>query len=362
MLEYENLKKVNEPFFEEYKKAFSELLNSGWFILGNNVKKFEEEFAAYCGSQYCVGLGSGLDSLILALKSLEIPDGSEVIVPSNTFIATILAVIHCNLKPILVEPNIRTYNIDPELIQKAITVKSKAIIAVHLYGKVCEMDEILKIADQHNLYVIEDCAQAHGARYKGQKAGTFGIINAFSFYPTKNLGALGDGGAITTNNRALAEKVKLLRNYGSKIKYHNEISGYNSRLDEIQAVFLSIKLKHLDKINSHKRDLAQIYFENLKSDFIKPEINPSYFDVYYVFNVRHERRDLLQKYLLANGVGTEIHYPIPPNQQKALEGLINQEDFPVSREIHQTTLSLPISYSHSKEDVSQVVEIMNTFI
>ncbi|MBC7749357.1 MAG: DegT/DnrJ/EryC1/StrS family aminotransferase, partial [Methylotenera sp.] len=287
MLEYENLKKVNEPFFEEYKKAFSELLDSGWFILGNNVKKFEEEFAAYCGSQYCVGLGSGLDSLILSLKALEIPEGSEVIIPSNTFIATILAVIHCNLKPILVEPNIKTYNIDPELIQKAISVKTKTIIAVHLYGKVCEMDEILKIADQHNLYVIEDCAQAHGARYKGQKAGTFGIINAFSFYPTKNLGALGDGGAITTNDQALAEKVKLLRNYGSKIKYHNEISGYNSRLDEIQAVFLSIKLKHLDKINSHKRDLAQIYFENLKSDFIKPQINPSYFDVYYVFNVRH---------------------------------------------------------------------------
>ncbi|MBC7426251.1 MAG: DegT/DnrJ/EryC1/StrS family aminotransferase, partial [Bacteroidia bacterium] len=235
------------------------------------------------------------------------------------------------------------------------------IIAVHLYGKVCEMDEILKIADQHNLYVIEDCAQAHGARYKGQKAGTFGIINAFSFYPTKNLGALGDGGAITTNDQALAEKVKLLRNYGSKIKYHNEISGYNSRLDEIQAVFLNIKLKHLGKINSHKRALANIYLKELKSDFIKPQVHPDFYDVYHIFNVRHAKRDLLKEYLFKNSIKTEIHYPIAPHKQKAMTDVLKKVEYPVSQEIHETTLSLPISYFHTETDVYKVVEVMNKF-
>ena len=361
MIEYENLNKLNKPFFEEYKSAFSDLLESGWFILGKNVKQFEEEFARYCGSDYCVGLGSGLDSLILALKALDIPKGSEVIVPSNTFIATILAVIHCDLIPILVEPNINTYNIEPQLIKDAISAKTKAIIAVHLYGKVCEMDKIMEIAALHNLYIIEDCAQAHGAMYKGQKAGTFGNINAFSFYPTKNLGALGDGGAITTNNKALFERVNLLRNYGSKIKYQNDIPGYNSRLDEMQAAFLKIKLKYLDKINEHKRELAKIYFDNLKSDFIRPDIHPSHYDVYYVFNIRHEKRDLLKEYLLENGIQTEIHYPIAPHKQKAISNIISKEIFPISQEIHETTLSLPVSQIHTRDEIFQVIEIMNKF-
>jgi len=361
MIEYENLGKVNEPFFKDLKYSFDELLKSGHYILGNNVNAFEKEFAFYCGSKNCVGVASGLDALILSLKVFEFGKESEVIVPSNTYIATILSIIHNQLKPVLVEPDIRTYNIDPYKIEEKITSKTKAIIVVHLYGKTCNMDPIIEIAKKYNLKVIEDCAQAHGAKYKGKKVGTFGDLGAFSFYPTKNLGALGDAGAITTDDVKLAEKLKCLRNYGEKRKYNNENVGLNSRLDEIQAGFLSIKLKKLDEINKRKRMLAEIYLKNLNDYYIKPFTEKDYFDVYHIFSIRHPKRDILKDFLLKNKIQTSIHYPIPPHKQKAMQGIINCLDYPISEEVHKTILSLPISYFHTKDDIYQVIEIMNKF-
>lgn len=360
MIEYENLKKVNEKFFDEYKKAFEDVLNSGWYILGENVKKFEEEFAKYLGVKHCIGVASGLDALILAIDALELPYDSEIIVPSNTYIATILAIVRNGLKPVLVEPDIRTYNIDPTKIEERITEKTRAIIVVHLYGKPCDMDPILDLAKKYNLYVIEDVAQAHGSKYKGKKTGTFGI-GCFSFYPTKNLGALGDAGAVVTDDDILAEKIKALRNYGSKKKYYNDYIGYNSRLDELQAIFLRIKLRFLDEINEHKRKLASIYLKNLADDFIKPVVDEDCYDVYHIFNVRHEKRDSLREYLLANGIITEIHYPIPPHKQESMKGIITGE-YPISEEIHNTTLSLPISYFHTEEDIIKICEVMNRWL
>lgn len=360
MIEYENLAKLNQPYFKEYKNAFNNILESGWFILGENVKRFEEEFAEYNNVKHCVGVASGLDALILSIKALDIEDGSEIIVPSNTYIATILAIIHCGHIPILVEPNIITYNIDSKKIEEVISSKTKAIIIVHLYGKVCEMDSILDICRRHKLYLIEDCAQAHGAMYQGKKAGSFGDLAAFSFYPTKNLGCLGDGGAIITNNPIFDEKIRMLRNYGSSKKYYNQYIGYNSRLDEVQAAFLSIKLKHLDEINEHKRTLASIYSKSLKSDFIIPVHEDDFFDVFHIYNIRHKRRDDLKEYLLKNNIKTEIHYPVAPNKQKALESL-KHLNYPISEEIHATTLSLPISTFHTKEDIYRVVEVLNNY-
>lgn len=361
MIEYENLRKVNEPFFKNFKCSFNELLKSGRYILGNNVNIIEREFASYCGSKYCVGVASGLDALILSLKAFDFEKESEVIVPSNTYIATILSIIHNQLKPVLVEPDIKTYNIDPYKIEEKITSKTKAIIVVHLYGKACNMNPIIKIAKKYNLKIIEDCAQAHGAEYKNKKGGTFGDLGAFSFYPTKNLGALGDAGAITTDNIELFEKIKCIRNYGEKVKYNNEFIGFNSRLDEIQAGFLSIKLKKLDEINKHKRMLAKIYMKNLKDCYIKPLIEKDYFDVYHIFNIRHSKRDKLRDFMLKNKIQTSIHYPIPPHKQKAMKGILDYSNYPISEEIHNTILSLPISYFHTKDDIYKVIEIMNEF-
>lgn len=361
MIEYENLGELNKPFFEEYEKVFKQTLESGWYILGNKVTSFENEFANYCETKQCVGLANGLDALIIALRAFNFEKGSEVIVPSNTYIATILSIVHNGLTPILVEPDIATYNIDPKKIEEKITSKTAAIMVVHLYGKVCEMDVIHNIAQKHNLKVIEDCAQAHGAKYKNVKAGNWGDIGAFSFYPTKNLGAIADAGAITTNDPKLAETVKTLRNYGSKIKYNNELVGFNSRLDEIQAAFLSVKLKNLDAINDHKRKLADLYLQNLKSDFVKPVVHPDHHDVYHIFNVRHPKRDQLKEFLLSNTIKTEIHYPITPNKQKAMIGILDTQHSPIAEEIHQTTLSLPISFFHTEQDILRVIEVMNTF-
>lgn len=360
MIEFENLAKLNQSFVDDYKKSFAKTLDSGWFILGENVKKFEEEFANYCNSKHCAGVASGLDALILSLRAFEFEKDDEVIVPSNTYIATILAILQNNLKPVLVEPNIQTYNIDPTKIEEKITPRTRAIMVVHLYGQVCEMDPILKICKKYNLKLIEDCAQAHGATYKGKKAGGFGDFGAFSFYPTKNLGCLGDGGAINSNSAELMAKIKCLRNYGSNTKYYNEIIGFNSRLDEVQAGFLAIKLAKLDEINQHKNKLATIYHQNLKSDFIRPIIDPSYYHIYHIFNIRHEKRDKLKEFLLKNEIKTEIHYPVAPHKQKALQGIING-DYKISQEIHNTTLSLPISYSHNEKDIEKVVEVLNKF-
>lgn len=361
MIEYENLYKLNKPFIAEYRKQFDAVVDSGWFILGSQVREFEEAFAAYCGSAYCVGVANGLDALTLALRSFDFKEGDEVIVPSNTYIATILSILQCRLKPVLVEPDIATYNIDPTRIEEAITNRTVAIMVVHLYGKCAAMKSIVKIAKSRDLKLIEDCAQAHGASFKGQRAGTFGDFGAFSFYPTKNLGALGDGGCLTTDDDSLRKRISYLRNYGSDRKYYNEVIGVNSRLDELQAAFLSIKLKGLDRINEHKRVLAAIYHEGLKSDFIKPSVHTDYCDVYHIYNVRHPKRDALREYLEQKGVKTEIHYPVPPHQQKALRSFFEGMHFPLAEEIHATTLSLPISFMHSQEEIRQVVAIMNAF-
>lgn len=361
MIEYENLKKLNQSFFKDFKESFNQTLDSGWFILGKNVQNFELNFSQFCGSSFCVGLASGLDALFLSLKAFDFAAGSEVVVPSNTYIATILAILQAGLKPVLVEPDIQTYNIDPRKIEEHISKNTVAILVVHLYGKCCQMDEILNIANAYNLKVIEDCAQAHGAAFKSKKAGSFGHFGAFSFYPTKNLGALGDAGAITTNDEELASKVRTLRNYGSKVKYNNELPGFNSRLDEVQAGFLSIKLTKLNEINQHKRVLANIYLSHLKDDFVKPAVHDDYYDVYHIFNVRHPKRDKLREHLIKNEILTEVHYPIPPHQQKAMEGVLDKQTFPLSEEIHNTTLSLPISYFHTADNIERVVEVMNKF-
>jgi dTDP-4-amino-4,6-dideoxygalactose transaminase len=361
MIEYENLKKVNEPFRDALRKSFETTLDSGWFILGGTVEKFERGFASYCGVKYCIGVASGLDAILLSLKAFDFQIGAEVIVPSNTYIATILAVLNAGLKPVLVEPDIQTYNIDPEKIEEKITGNTVAIIVVHLYGKVCEMDPIMGIAKKNNLMVIEDCAQAHGAMYRGRKAGSFGQCNAFSFYPTKNLGALGDAGAVLTDDGDIATKVQMLRNYGSRRKYYNEVAGYNSRLDEMQAGFLSVKLEKLDHLNRHKRKLAGIYLENLRNDFIKPIVDKDYFDIYHIFNIRHAERDRVREYLLKKEIKTDIHYPVPPHKQKALENILKEYDCPISEEIHSTTLSLPLSFCHTEQDVCRVIETLNKF-
>ncbi len=361
MIDYENLGKLNAPFFEAYEKSFSETLRGGWYVLGNNVQNFEIEFASYTGAKHCVGLASGLDALILGLRSFDFEPGSEVIVPSNTYIATILAIMHVGLKPILVEPNVHTYNMDASKIEEKITTKTKAIIVVHLYGKACEMDRIQAICRNHKLRLLEDCAQAHGATFNGQQVGTFGDFGCFSFYPTKNLGAIGDAGAIITNDEELSNKIKMLRNYGSKEKYVNEVVGYNSRLDEIQAGFLSVKLQKLDDINNHKIKLAKLYHEGINNSFIKPVIQEGYKDVFHIYSIRHPKRDELKSYLLENEIRTEIHYPIPPHKQEALAGVFGTQDFPIAREIHETTLSLPISYFHTEKDILRVIEVINNF-
>lgn len=360
MIEYESLGRLNKRFEAEYIERFKDLLSSGWYVLGKQVKAFEESFANYCGVDQCIGVASGLDALMLALRVYNFPAQSEVLVPSNTYIATILSILQCGLKPVLVEPEISTYNIDPTKIEEKITSQTKAIMVVHLYGKACEMEPIMEIASRHHLPVIEDCAQAHGAMYKGQKVGSFGT-GAYSFYPTKNLGALGDAGAITTNDESLADLFRTLRNYGSKIKYQNDYIGFNSRLDEIQAGFLSVKLNYLDEINNHKRKLAQIYLSELKADFVMPVVSEDRYDVYHIFNIRHPRRDTLKDYLFENGIKTDIHYPIPPHKQKAMIGIFDDRHYPIAEEIHRTTLSLPISFGHTEEEIYRVVEVINKF-
>lgn len=358
---YENLKKANEAFFPELRTAFEEVLQSGWFILGKQCEQFEQEFAKLHGVPYCLGVANGLDALTLSLVACDFPKGSEVLVPSNTYIATILSILNAGLKPVLVEPDLRTYNIDPTLIAKAITPKTVGVMIVHLYGKSCEMDPIVEICRQKNLKLFEDCAQSHEATYKGKKTGTFGDFGCFSFYPTKNLGALGDAGAIICKTKEHYEKLKALRNYGSFVKYYNEYIGTNSRLDEVQSAFLRVKLKKLESLTEHKRSIAKLYFDGLDSKkFILPVQHQDYGDVFHIFNIRHRERDRLKAYLAEKGIGTEIHYPVAPIRQKAMQGVLSGS-YPIAEEIHQTTLSLPISFAHSREEILYVIECLNAF-
>jgi dTDP-4-amino-4,6-dideoxygalactose transaminase len=362
MIPYENLKRLNKSFEDKFREKFNTVIDKGSYILGPELEAFEKEYAAWHNINYCVGISNGLDALILGLKAFNLPEGSEVIVPSNTYIASILAILGCQLVPVLVEPDIATYNIDPDKIEEAITPKTKAIMAVHLYGKCCQMDKIMAIKEKHNLFLIEDCAQAHGATFKGQLTGTFGEIGAFSFYPTKNLGALGDAGAIICSDEGYKKSVSQLRNYGSERKYYNDVIGYNNRLDDMQAAFLSVKLVHLKEMNAKRNKFAQLYFDNLNDQFILPAQNPDFYDVYHIFNIRHPKRDELQAYLTEKGIGTVIHYPVPPHKQKALADVQGiKSAYPVATEIHNTTLSIPCSFSHTEEEIMQVIDALNKF-
>lgn len=358
---YESLAKLNSPFFIEIKEAINRVVDSGWYVLGKELEQFEANFASYIGMEYAIGVASGLDALVLSLIALDLPKGSEVIIPANTYIASILSVLKAGLTPVLVEPDEQSCNISPNLIEKHITKNTRAIMPVHLYGLPSEMNEIRAIANKYDLYILEDCAQVHGATYFGKKCGTFSIASSFSFYPTKNLGAMGDAGAILTNDKILAEKLKSLRNYGSHKKYHNDYIGVNSRLDEMQAAILGVKLKYLDSINQHKQNLAKIYDQLLTNKICKPIQPDNYEHVYHIYNIRTEDRDNLKKYLVDNGIGTDIHYPIPPHQQNALSSLFKGKTFPVSEKIHQTTLSLPISYFHTEADIQYVCETLNRY-
>jgi dTDP-4-amino-4,6-dideoxygalactose transaminase len=361
VIEYENLAKSNALFFEELTEAFDSVLRRGRYVLGENVEIFERAFAEYLGCRESVGVGCGFDAIRLALETLALPKDSEVILPSNAYMATILAAVHASLRPVLVEPDMRTYNIDPSKIEEKITPNTSVILVVHLYGKCCNMDPIRQLCMRYGLKLVEDCAQAHGASYKGKRAGTFGDTAAFSFYPTKNLGAFGDAGAVVTDKPELAQRVRWLRNYGSDRKNYYEFRGFNSRLDEIQASLLRIKLAHLDRINEHKRNLARIYLDGLKGDFVKPVVEESYADVFHIFAIRHERRDRLREYLQENGIHTEIHYPIPAYRQENLKEMLSGGSYPISDEIHDTVVSLPIAFFHTPEQVSEVVEVMNRF-
>ena len=348
---------------KDLRAAFERVYTRSWYIEGVEDDAFEKAFAKYCGTDYCVGVGNGLDALVMALKGLGVGAGDEVIVPSNTYIATALAVTYVGATPVFVEPDIRTFNIDPSKIEVAITKKTKAIMPVHLYGQACDMDPIVDIAKKYNLFIVEDCAQAHGATYKGKKIGTFGDAAGFSFYPGKNLGALGDAGATITNNKELADKIRAYGNYGSDYKYHHIYKGNNSRLDEMQAAFLAAKLPHLDKMNAERRRIAQMYFDGIKNEEIVLPFVPDYaVPVWHIFGIRCKRRAELEKFLNDKGIGTNKHYPIPMHLQECYKDLgFKEGDFPIAEEISSTQLSIPMYYGMTDEEINYVIEALNNF-
>ncbi|MBE0390904.1 DegT/DnrJ/EryC1/StrS aminotransferase family protein [Flavobacterium sp. PL002] len=367
MIPFLDLKKINTPYETAFQEKMKAVLENGWYILGNEVKEFESNFARYCKSKHCIGVGNGFDALVLIFKGYmqlgKLQKGDEVIVPANTYIASILAILEAGLIPVLVEPKLETYNIDPDLIQEKITSKTKAILAVHLYGQLAAMDSIYAIAQNNNLLIIEDAAQSHGAisNYKPQNAGNLSDAAAFSFYPGKNLGALGDGGAIVTNDSALAKIVFSLRNYGSETKYYNDYAGVNSRLDELQAAFLSVKLPNLNADNEKRRVVARKYLSEIKNDkIILPFWDLSNNHVFHLFVIRTKNREELQKYLYENGIQTVIHYPIPPHKQKALSEW-NDLSFPITEKIHDEVLSLPISRVLTADEVTFIITILNRY-
>lgn len=357
VIEYESLAKSNAAYMTALETAAARVIRSGWYVLGQEVAAFEQEFAQYVGAKHCIGVANGLDALILSIEALQLPKGSDILVASNTYIATILAIVRAGHHPVLVEPVLETFNMDPATLPHAITPATKAICVTHLFGKSCRMDAICAFAAEHGLKVIEDCAQSHGAKLNGQMTGTFGDAGCFSFYPTKNLGAIGDAGAVITNDDELADRIRHLRNYGSKQKYVNRYVGVNSRLDELQAALLRVKLQHLDEMTAHKRELADIYFNNLPDWVAKPQRNPDEFDVFHIFGIRSQKRDTLRQYLLEQGVKTEIHYPIPPHRQQAMQGIL-QGDYPIADKLHDTELSLPVSAGHSPQNIYKVCEII----
>ena len=369
MIPFLDLKNVNQQYREELITACTRVIDSGWYIGGNELEQFEQNFANYCGVKFAIGVANGLDALILTLRAWKelgkLKDGEEVIVPSNTYIASILAITANDLVPILVEPDIETYNIDPLKIEEAITAKTKVILPVHLYGQLADMPIIMQIANKYKLLVLEDSAQSHGAEINGTKAGNWGDASGFSFYPGKNLGALGDAGAITTNDAELAQILKALRNYGSHEKYKNLFVGVNSRLDEIQAAMLDVKLKNLDAEVIHRRTIAKMYLEGIKNPELSlplSEVDASQYDqhVWHLFVIRSKKREALQQYLAENGVQTLIHYPIPPHKQQAYKEW-NDLSYPISEKIHDEVMSLPIGPTLSLESAQQIIDLCNEF-
>ena len=369
MISFLDLKAINIQYRDKLIDACARVIDSGWYIGGKELEQFEQNFAEYCGVKFAIGVANGLDALILTLRAWKelgkLQDGDEVIVPSNTYIASILAITANNLTPVLVEPDLATYNIDPLKIEEAITAKTKVILPVHLYGQLAAMSDIMHIAKKHNLLVLEDSAQSHGAQLGHKKAGNWGDASGFSFYPGKNLGALGDAGAITTNDAELAQTLRALRNYGSHEKYKNLFVGVNSRLDEIQAAMLDVKLKNLDAEVNHRRTIAKMYLEGIKNpELILPlsDIDASQYDqhVWHLFVIRSRNREVLQQYLAENGVQTLIHYPIPPHKQQAYKEW-NDLSYPISEKIHDEVMSLPMGPTLSLEDVEKVIQLCNEF-
>lgn len=374
MIPFLDLKKINQRYETAFQEKLKSVLESGWYILGKEVSEFENNFANYCEAKYCIGVGNGLDALVLIFKGYiqlgKLEKDDEIIVPANTYIASILAIIQADLVPVLVEPRLKTYNINPDLIQEKITPKTKAILAVHLYGQLAEMDAIETIANKNNLLVIEDAAQSHGAKinyelgntnYEAQESSAVSKTVAFSFYPGKNLGALGDGGAVITNDSDLAKTIQTLRNYGSEQKYQNHYIGVNSRLDELQAAFLNLKLPNLDQDNNVRRVIAKRYLsEIINQKIFLPIWNLSDNHVFHLFVIRTENRDDLQRYLLDNGIQTMIHYPIPPHKQNAFKTW-NDLSFPITEKIHREVLSLPISPVMTMDEVSFVISTLNSY-
>ena len=365
MIPFLDYKAVNAPYFEEIEAAMSRVLRSGWYVLGPEVKGFEAEYAAYCGTQHCIGVSSGLDALILILRAWKelgkLKEGDEVIVPANTYIASILAITESRLVPVLVEPDEATYNLDPTKIEAAITDKTRVIMAVHLYGQCADMDPINAIAAKHSLLVMEDAAQSQGATYHGRRSGNLSDAAAHSFYPGKNLGAIGEGGAVTTHDGELEDMVRRLRNYGSHVKYENEVKGLNNRLDELQAAVLRVKLKYLDRDNARRKSVAEAYLAGIiNQDLVLPTVFPNCEPCWHLFVVRTTNRDRVMEYLKENGVGSAIHYPIPPHQQLAYSEW-NSISYPITEAIHRECVSLPISPVHDSAEILRVCELLNIY-
>lgn len=361
---FQNLTLSLRPMAGAINAAMQTTIESGWYILGKQVSRFEQEYASFTGTGYCVGVSNGLDALHLCLLALQIGDGDEVIVPSNSYIATLLAVSQAHARPVLVEPELSTYNIDPLKIEEKITPRTRAIMPVHLYGRSCDMDAIVALARKRSLYIIEDNAQAHGARHHGRMTGSFGEVNATSFYPTKNLGALGDAGAVTTPSEELANSIRLLRNYGSEKKYVNTVIGYNNRMDELQAAMLLVRLQHLEQDNAERNKIAASYFDQLKNvpAIILPADSAEGANVFHLFVIRTEKRDALQKYLLEKNIETIVHYPVPPHLQKAYAHLgYKKGDFPISEKIAGTCLSLPLYPGLGEEAIAYICESIHQF-
>jgi dTDP-4-amino-4,6-dideoxygalactose transaminase len=361
MIPFLDLKQINAPHEEAIREALLKVLESGWYVLGKELQLFEEQFAAYCGSDCCVGVANGLDALQLTLQAYDFPPESEIMIPANTYIASILSVSFLKLKPVWIEPDPTTMLIDPDLIEQKITPKTRAILPVHLYGRSCDMTAIRSVAHRYGLKVITDSAQAHGARHRGQKSAILGDASAFSFYPTKNLGALGDAGAVVTSDRALAEKIRYLRNYGSMQKYINTYQGINSRLDEMQAAVLNAKLPHLDAENAYRRQIAHRYLQGITlPDLTLPPADQVEEDVWHLFVVRHPRRDALVNYLTDKGIQTNVHYPLPIHKQEAYREY-NQLSLPLTEQIHREVVSLPLNTALTSEQTEYIIRTINQF-